>query len=324
MRTRTAQMLMAAAVAVLLPVGSAAASALHPRFQLIARHLLPHPSTSYVFASGRYAMAVLAQGADGVDGLPTKFLLIDDKAGQQGVISPPRTKRFSCGCEVDGFAPPWILLNGVGAFELYNLHSHKWRPLACGGQCQGDVTAMGSRWIQFTNQLPGDCGDGVHFSCGPTIVKYFDINSHRVRQPPELTSREVVDLSSRTLVRRVCAPLPAAAGPVTQYGRFAIVHLSNAAGLQDYLEKCGSRLRLGLDDGGSTPTLTAHEVTWPVAGGYVGILLPSLRRFRVSLPDAALASDPGSSVALDDYRFYFADRRENLQAAPFPPRAASR
>lgn len=236
-KSRVAGALLAAiALAATAAPAAAKPQTLHLHFQRVASGVGAHCGNG-VLTSGPYVLASLAK--PGTRACPSRFLLLDDSAGKQTVLRPGGYTT------VQAFAAPWILFS----HNLYNIVTHKWRPLGCSSpKCAPDGTigvVLGARWLEMIVQGHQSCGDGVHFECGPDTYVYYNLLTHQVRHGSPQTSTRVVDPDSPTLTRRVCAPLRVpASGSLTLEGKVALS--SNADGRR-ILERCGSRLHMPVD-----------------------------------------------------------------------------
>jgi hypothetical protein len=305
---------------------AAAPVALHLKFRPVVR--FEGACNHSFFTSGSYALFSLPTPCP--DRFPDRYLLIDDRTGTRTVI------RVRGVTTADAFAAPWILLeqNGNFGFVLYNIDTGRRRPARCNIRCGPDGPfgyALGTRWLEFFVQHPGSCGDGVHNSCGPVTNTFFNIQTGHSRFQASLSTTMVADLDSRSLFHRVCPPLQAApaapTGPdvvpgafvpsLTFYGPFAI---AIDAGPTAFLERCGSNLRVPIDQPtGGWPTASRRAVVWQLAGQLAGLLLPSLRPFTAQLP--ASIANPGSlDTLLDDRDIYVEDGTGRVWGAAFPPR----
>jgi len=241
-----------------------AALALHPRF---------HPlSFTGSQTDGRYTLlSTTVQGEVGV--------VIDELTGARSVVWLPAD------CPVPANGPMlgggWLLEScTTSRVDLYSLVTQTWRQVAVAPACSrvnaGTTSscvpeAIGSDWIEY-DESSEQFGDRFVFQ---------SISGGELRRDPA-NPRTVVDLSSPRLARRLCAPLRVPKyGRVSLDGAFAVV--SGPAGA--FLERCGRRLHLALG-----PAVFVHCVPGAIAwwagpgGSLAGMLLPSLRRFRVIVP----------------------------------------
>ena len=182
--------------------------------------------------------------------------------------------------------------------------SESWRPRAIG--------AVGARWLEVQVQPHDPCGNGVHYSCGPTTYIYYNIRTGKP-QSPSVGGTTIIDLNSPTLTRQICPPL---VGPaLTFYGSVAVSE--EPGGI--YVERCGSHLNLPLVLAPYAGTLLAntHAVAFCSSSSeqQPGIFLPSLRRLTFTAP-----SSPGGcgSTVLGARHLYYVDMQERLWAATFP------
>ncbi len=249
------------------PVAAAAAAppalVFHPSFQRLG-------FTGFD-VDGRYTLlSTSVQGEVGV--------VFDELTGARSVVSLPTD------CPVPDNGPllggGWLLEDcTTSRVDLYSLAAQTWRQVTVasgcsrfnagtGSSCVPD--AIGSDWIEYDES-------SEHF--GDRFV-FQPIDGGPPRRDPA-NARTIVDLSSPRLARRLCTPLSVPKdGEVTLDGAFGVV--GGPAGT--FLERCGRRLHLALG-----PAVTVQSarglIAWSPAGHSLeGVLLPSLRRFRVILP----------------------------------------
>jgi hypothetical protein len=256
----------------------------------------------------------------------TKQELFDDRTGKR--IVTPR------GCDLGALGDPWVgVYCDLGlpdqSYEALNVRTKRLRSLPCDGLCKRDyyfqnLVAVGSRWFQVEVEPHEPCGDGIHYTCGPTTYAYYDIRTgeHKV---PVVTDSETVDLNSLTLIRTLCAPLaePAGYSPTiaTAYnltfdGSFAVAQ--ETSGL--YIERCGSHLHVPL----VTPPYAgsvlqnARAIAFCSVGETTtnGFLLPTLHPFTVAAPVVA----PTACPLLGPRHAYVVDAQNQVWAATLPPR----
>jgi hypothetical protein len=300
--------------------GAAAAHplVLHLKFRRVAKNVDGNCGNP-VLTSGRYAVVSFSHGA-----CYSGFLLLDDKTGKQAPV-------HGNGCNEDlAVGAPWVLADCHLTFRLYNIQTQKWRPLRCGPPgCMPNGTFafhVGSRWLQFDVQEAGSCGDGVHNTCGPITHTFYNITTGARRHAPHQTAATIIDLASPTLVRTVCRPLRVpSGGSLTFYGSFAVA-TDKAGNLS--LERCGSHMQIPIDQrnsAGLRGSLLASDraVLWPAmdaAGAWQtldGVLLPSLRRITIPLPQRVTLPG-GGFVALDSYKLYSTNIDGELWSAGLP------
>jgi hypothetical protein len=157
----------------------------------------------------------------------------------------------------------------------------------------------GGAWMQY---LVSNCPGGEHCSFS---YEFQSLNGGELRSDPT-ADHTIADLNSRSLARPLCAPLrvPRAwytftgfgLGSLTMDGKFAIAQGTNANGTPTaYLERCGSSLHELLVKGpyaNAAPPLAwnSGEVLWQSATYQLsGVFLPSLRRFKLDLPQHAVS-----------------------------------
>lgn len=281
----------------------------HLTFRRLARNV------EYLEGSGRYV------GYTHFDG---DFVLIDDQTGKQTTVPDPCSDPGTLGFPWVGF---YCGPSFGTSFRLYNLQTHKWRRVACDAVCRRytysqSIRVIGAKW--FVEVDPHEpCGDGVHYSCGPTTYSFYNIDTGRRRSPPT-GAGTIIDLNSSSLKRRVCQPLQVPPGqdsafppPLTFFGSFAEVE--DPSGI--YLEKCGSRLRLPLV---TTPyaglLLGSTDAVGfcTFGGGLNGYFLPSLRSFKAALP-----AETGCPAALGTRHIFANGSQSTLLAAAFPAKSKS-
>jgi hypothetical protein len=281
---------------------------LHLHFQRVVTGVGGHCGSAVV-TSGPFMLASLAK--PGPQACASRFLLIDDRTGKRTVLRPGGYTT------VVSFGAPWILFDHNLRFELYNIATKRWRPLGCDGGCQPDGTfayALGTNWLEFIVEGHQDCGDGIHFECGPETYAFYNLRTHRVRHGLPQTSTRIDDLDWPTLVRKLCSPLRVPKdGSLTLERRVGV--LTSRTG--SFLERCGSQGHMPIDvhasdaPGGLLLT-SSSTVLWqlltPVGfwtGPINGVWLPSLRRFTALLPSSI---DPTAALpVLDARRLYVVD-----------------
>jgi hypothetical protein len=142
---------------------------------------------------------------------------------------------------------------------------------------------------------------------------------------------QILDLNSPTLTRTLCDPLqlPAPPGTILTDGKFAIDEEAEAPDYfqQTYLERCGSSLHEPIGTDLSLFTADSRAVLWSAGGSaneIDGLLLPSLRRLKLRLPQeaASLCRLPGAScidgLLLTSRALYVMDWADEVWAAEDP------
>jgi uncharacterized protein DUF4232 len=236
----------------------------HPRFRML--------SFTGSQTDGRYTLlSTTVQGEVGV--------VVDELTGAQSVVSLPA----DCPVPTNGpmLGGDWLLENCTTSWvDLYSLTTRTWRQVAVAPGCSrfnaGTASscvpaAIGSDWIEY---------DESSEHLGDRFVFQPIVGGALHRDPTN--ARTVADVSSPRLARGLCAPLSVPKdGRLTLDGEFAVA--SGPAGV--FLERCGRHLHLALG-----PAVFVQSVPGAIAWSpgparsLDGILLPSLRRFRVVLP----------------------------------------
>lgn len=305
---------------------------LHLRFRPVA------PVTSWPVGSGPYVAFTDDRYPRYPVRHPFRVNLLNDQTGKRTVV-------HACGTP-SVFGAQWLAFdcyttNPKLRFQLYNVHTHRWRRLRCDRACtkysdQLDIEAVGAKWLLASAQLPGSCGDGIHYGCGPTVHLYYNIATGR-RGFPHPGPRDVLNLDSPTLTSRVCNPVSVPTGsptvpPPLAFDRgFAFVRSPDGV----YVQRCGSSRQTYLT---TDPNAYDSAPFWGVtnrffgnqhAAGLDGILepqtvetifsgvfLPSLRRFTATgLPKASFV------VLLGPHHLYvysLLGSTSQLMAAAFP------
>jgi hypothetical protein len=324
------------------PISQDRAAVLHLKFRSSIAHEVACCGSAPV-TSGRYALVqAVPNGCHELLPVgrcyPPRFLLLDDRAGTQSLIRAPSL------CSAAAIGSPWVLFS-CPDLELYDLKTGKWQHhLERCGCIPAQTTAfhLGARWMRLDVTGNQDCGDHVHYYCGPITHAFYNLQTRQVRAEPHTTGTQIVDLDSPSLTRSVCAPLHMPSdGSIALYGSLAVVSIDSNTleyGTQQYksffLERCGSHLHMPIgqtfDHGASAaPTrlfANAHAVIWPLldAGGsswqarFAGILLPSLRRFTAAVPRSVHVGTQ-AVIALDDVRMYVTDASGRVWSAALPP-----
>jgi hypothetical protein len=283
---RTVAVVFAALLALLISAPALAAGTHAPvsvrlKFRLVAR------GVSSPLVTGRYV--TFTETSSTRRRTVERFVLLDDQTGKR--IATPQ------GCYGAVLAATWVVCQPSGArpYQVYNIHERKLRRLPCIGLCESDyylqdIVGVGSRWFEVRVEPHESCGDGVHYTCGPTTLTYYSVHTGKPKVPL-VSDAEAVDLNSPTLSRRLCSPLrePAGYSPTTATGPtltfdgiFAIAQ--EASGI--YIEQCGShlhRLLVGTPTTGGSVLANAHAIAF-CAAGTEGFLLPSLTPFTIVAP----------------------------------------
>jgi hypothetical protein len=330
---RTVIVILANAIALLPPVAKAGSwalakpsAALNLTFNRVLGGLNGHCGPS-VLASGHFTLIAYANHPAFPERCASKFRLFDDHAGKHRDIDTESCRYQAFRAELEAFGAPWVLFFCGDGDKLYNIDTREWVRLRCTTRCIGNNQlvgeSVGARWVEFRLVGYGDCGDHIHFECGPASVRFFNITTHQIRRNGPKSGGTILDLDSPTLARSVCKPLRAPAdGTLTVLGTFAVE--TGASG--SFLEQCGSSRKMPIGVGaeslaGHGILANLHAVAWvlPATGGseqLSGLLLPSLRTFTLVLP----ANITGLGAAtLDSSRLYVADADGNVWAAAFPP-----
>ena len=295
---------------------------LHPRFRVVARQV------SSITADGRYA--VVASRRSGT-------FLIDDKTGQQTLLTPPTL----CGYTyfVGGGR---VLTSCVGygnpPYQLYSIATGTWTAVNLSG---GMPVAIGSDWIEYYGPVDAGCIEHCNYQWS-----FGDIATGQIQTLPEWApgATTIPDLNASMLASHLCSPLRVPQGfptdetstadapnPVAFAGRFAAgTEWYKNGGLWELrllLERCGSRLHRVLTtqiSSSITPqfAINHHAVIWQnYRGGPIhGIFLPSLRKFRIALPPY-LSRHPRAPLFLTSRSLYLSVGAEKVMvtASPRPP-----
>jgi hypothetical protein len=307
---------------------------LHSRYKRAARGI------AGVFTSGRNVVIVAGEG------LGSTSTLINDRTAARTVVSYP-------GCYVapftgDALGGPWLMFRcdqadqGQGAFELYDLSTGTWEPVAAGPQiidyvnaCDGDpacrasAVAVGADWIEWDTFCHG---------CTETFV-FQNIATGQVQpigwQPDGTT---VPDLNSSALSASLCLPLrvpegfDSQPGSLSFEGPFAVAFgWYSASGYQTaqiYVQRCGSSRRTTLVKNVSSGYpfgANASAVVAPSRFGsrtLDGLFFHGLRRFTMNLP----AVPSVSQLALTPRHLYVLGGDGTLWVGPEPrlPKPATR
>jgi hypothetical protein len=322
---RVAVLMILAMVATGSGIASAAHTGSHPKRSttrplVLALHLTFHrmtiagyvPAVSLVMSNGRYLYIGTPAGPSGGQ----LGLLYDDQTGTHVAITGPAS------CLPVSIGGPWLLFNcGSGqspALALYSLSRGQWQTVvlnaslqAFNAQCAagqpGDPNcgaapiAVGADWIEF--------GEACGYRCPSGTTVFQNIQTGQIKSDPT-GGRTIADLSSPVLARRLCSPLRARGSSTVTgtgysgftalalYGRFALVPSRPFKdGSSTVLERCGSKIRMRL----RVPVANSREVIWASGPHRLsGLLLPSLRRFEISVP----ANVSSGVIVLGSRRLY--------------------
>jgi hypothetical protein len=284
-----------------LATGGRAPVVVHLKFRLVAR------GASTPSVSGRYVG--FTQTTSTRQRTSAHFVLLDDRTGKRIVMSP--------NCDAGVVGAPLVALSCDSSqwYGLYNIRTRKLRRFPCKALCQQDyyysnIWAVGVRWLEVQVEPHQSCGDGVHYSCGPTTYIYYNTRTGSPRFPSVRPST-IIDLNSPTLTRHICRPL---VGPsLTLFGSFAVAEERGGV----YVERCGSHLNLPLALAPYAGTLVGNTQAVAFCGVLsqheAGMFLPSLRRFTFTLPSGLAGQCP----VLGARHIYIDDAQERLWAAVF-------
>jgi hypothetical protein len=261
----------------------------------------------------------------------SRFLVINDRTGKSALIDARPCRYAAFSAELEAFGAPWALFSCGNGEKLYNVTTRKWRSLGCDASCHGPYMvideAIGARWLQIDEQLPGSCGDGVHFDCGPVRRTFFNLLTHALRHRWPKTPTTILDLDSPALAHHLCKPLHApATGSLTLEGDVAVITTTDAS----YVQRCGSRTQTLLLQSGASVAgggLLANDdaILWklnnPLTGVWHGqlngVLLLTLERFTATVPPRIATSS--SAMLLGADRLYVSGDHGGLWAARLPP-----
>lgn len=270
---------------------------------------------------------------------PSVLTLVDQQAnGRRQLMAPGCSRPLN-----PMIGGPWLFVTcSYGAYELYNLTSQQWMPVALSSQCGGSCNpvAVGRYWIKIdTDEGPG-CGD--HCS-----DHYFlqNIATGQLKSDPVTAGGRTVDnLDSPAGSAPLCAPLRYPRiyngagggwqpGRLTFSGRFALAE--GAIGLQLLppftLERCNSTIKHTESESSSANSpalLSSRAMAWTYRSSQPphasfrlgGWLLPSLQRFTAALP-APLRGQNGAVIAALSQRAIYVRtyyRYAQLWAASLP------
>ena len=267
-----------------------------------------------VSATARYVFIEKSVGRD-VGGT-----LLDEATGRRTMVVRPGC-RYSAG-PVSGSS--WLVFDcnatpnttSTPAPELYSMVSGSWHGVtpsrAIADPCAPNYSqpggcdehsnpgAAGRNWLEYS---VGNC-PGVHCSSRP---EFQNLQSGVVRGKDPTGGSSILDLNSPSLSRRLCSPLRVpryydifsgfGPGAVVPDGKFAIALGTDNSGIGlIYLERCATHLHRLLTEAPYTdppPPWAANStsVVWQSERNELaGVFLPSLRRFTIRLPAAALPS----------------------------------
>jgi hypothetical protein len=185
----------------------------------------------------------------------------------------------------------------------------------------------------------GDC-PGNHCSSSP---EFQNLHTGTVRDKDPTGGSTILDLNSPSLSQRLCSPLRVpryydifsgfGPGSMVPDGKFAIALGTDNSGIGlIYLERCGAHLHRLLTKApytGPPPPWAANgtSVVWQSARNELaGVFLPSLRRFTIRLPAAALPTGCQApdlrtcftEIALTAKHLYLLDAGDGLWTAKSP------
>lgn len=246
-----------------------------------------------------------------------RFVLLDDRTGKR--LATPAD------CDAGVVGDPWVALycssSSGSSYKAFNARTRKLRRLPCHGLCQQDyylqnLVAVGAKWFEVEVEPHESCGDGEHYTCGPTTMAFYNTRTGQ-QKVPLVNNSETVDLNAPTLTRPLCAPLrePPGYSPTTfggptlaLDGSFAIAQEPSGV----FLERCGRNFRLPL----ATAPYEGSLIVSPRAAAFCsstieGYLLPSLRPFTIS------AAPYGCPLLLGS-RHAYEIASGQLWAAPLP------
>jgi hypothetical protein len=307
MRRKILVLVCTSALALLAAGNATAAPAkLHTKWRLVTRNV------TGLTGSGRFVGYTERRARS------YPFVLIDDVTGHTTILSRN-------GCVEGALSTTWVAFQcgaGAIAFQLYNIQTHKWRVLGCYGQCAANleiisVIGVGAKWLALYVSPHSDCGPATHKSvCGPPGYYFLNIATRKLRTSVMQTARKVVDLSSSSLLRPLCAPLRIEPGPQTSYPPAVTFHSGFAVAQQAsgvYVERCGSRMQIRLGPSSRAGHIVAGQraVALCTGSGVSGVWMPSRRRFSFGLPF-------GQCPVLGAANIYVIDVHGRLWSATFP------
>jgi hypothetical protein len=336
----------------LVLVGSTLSLGLLPGLSVAAtkqRSLVLHLRWRLVTAEPNFAAASDRYVAIIKDRYPTPSVLtlLDQQAHEQRQLTAPGCSR-PLNPMVGG---PWLFVTcSYGAYELYNLTSQQWMPVALSSQCAGacNPVAVGRYWIKIdTGEGPG-CGD----HCSDHYFLQNIATGQLKPDPVTAGGRRFDNLDSPAGLAPLCAPLRYpriynGAGGGWQPGRLSFAGsfalAEGAIGLQRLppftLERCNSTVRRSESESfqsNSPALLSSRAMAWTYRSSQPphasfrlgGWLLPRLQRFTAALP-APLRGQNGAVIAALSQRTVYVRtyyRYAQLWAAslPGPPKPRPR
>jgi hypothetical protein len=212
-------------------------------------------------------------------------IVVDETSGRRTRLRMPRYCRKPKGNSILGNS--WLLEPcETSRLALYSLARRRWRSIAVARSCAHfhagrgsscNPTAIGTDWIQF-DESSTRYGD---------VSVFQNVYTGALRHDPTST-RTFPDLNSPRLAHQLCAPLTI---PSRTFVFFAFqgpfVLRTDEAGPR--LERCGTSRYWPLP-GALQAAMGPGAVMWLQLGGrgvLNGIFIPSLQRFRVTLPSDA-------------------------------------
>jgi hypothetical protein len=205
--------------------------------------------------------------------------------------------------------------------------------------------------VGATSQLPGGtCTSTIGNSCSFVALgrdwievesqAYHQANEYFIARIPtgaesgsraEPGGRLAFDLDSSSGVQRLCSPLRYPEAPWTTadgttavqpgfmqvLGRFALVadgYVAPTSYRSARLERCGEHSAIQLPTTGIA--ISSRALAWWATGHVGGILLPSLKRFRLATPSGPINTE-WPTMALSASRVYMVNSGK-LWAAPLP------
>jgi hypothetical protein len=244
--------------------------------------------------SSRYVFIERPRGSAGVVGT-----LVDELTGKRKQIP------LSPGCGTSGQSRidgPWLVVESCGpqshpVTDLYSLATGRWRAVSASpslnpcSSCDAEITPVdaGRHWVGY---FVLTCPNTLH-GCRARYTRFQNLDTGAVVNDPT-GGRTIADLNSPRLARRVCSPLRVPwAGALTFDGKFAVARGTTKDGTPEiWLERCGSSRRLVLlKQPDTVPTWGSNgsAVVWGSRlSALGGVFLPSLSRFTVPLPKAAI------------------------------------
>jgi hypothetical protein len=295
-------------LAVMIVTGSARAFGSRPGQAPGTLHVRFGVVDGVVGTNGPYTVITRPSGAR---------IVVDETSGRRARLRLPNYCRSPKRDSILGDG--WLLEPcDTSRLALYSVARRHWRSIAVAPGCvhfhagRGSScfpTAVGTDWIQFDEE-------STHFG---DVNVFQNIHTGALRRDPTGT-RTFPDLDSPRLARRLCAPLRV---PSHTFVFFAFqgpfVLATDEAGPR--LERCGTS-RYWVLSGALQAAIGPGTVMWIHGGGrglLDGIFIPSLRRFRVTLPPQATRV---FYVQLSDRHIYLSgSTKRNLSvtwSAPLP------